>query len=409
MIKISNSEDRLIAELVKTNPDPRVVNALLARPELNFTYFFEMLRRHLIEAEALSALLKFSLSERIKKIAADIYTKSSVAMIGNNRLIGIEALRIINALKSGGIGSVLLKGLSLDFSGLRVCRDLDILVKQDDLLASLPLLESLGYRYVGNELNHRIREAEKEDIRIQFSWNNQYQLFNERKNLLLEIHTNLFERERVYYNNLETMLDRIDELRSRARIHAALGVPVLSGEDLLMLMCMHNAVKRNFSKNNFLLRNLVDVDRLVSNGVDWNKFLMLAGKMKISHYLYFSLRLAKEILATDIPGNVLPALRSRCGRGERFLAALHVKCFKNLKYNSPLYSFLYKILASFVYNHNGRAYGFFYMLLHLLFPPRWWMSERSGIKPGSPLLVLTYMFYPLRMFIVILRNLIKKH
>jgi len=409
VIKLRNIEDQLIVQLLKNNPDEAAVCRCINQSKLNYKYFFEMLPRHLIEAEVLDALLKYPLPDKLKKNVAGAFKKSSITMLANNLLLKSETKNITGILEKNAIESVLLKGLSLDFSGFRVCRDLDILVKQEDLLSAIEILKSAGYKNVSNEINYILKESEKNDITLQFSWNNQYQLFNNEKNLLLEIHTNLFERKRVYYDNIETMLDRINDIWSRKVFSDILGVYTLSDEDLLMLMCMHIAIKRNFSGNIFILRNLLDVERLICRGIDWRKFLSITSEMNISHYIYFSLLLSKDIFNSDVPAYVFNTLRCSCRKSELFLAGLHSRCFKNLKYYSPLYSFIYKILCNIVYNNKGGVFWIPVVVFNTFVPSRRRMSEITGIRSDSPLIILGYLFNPFRMIFLFFRNLIKKY
>ncbi len=405
MIMLYNIEDRLIVELLKKTPDSTVVESLLKQPDLSYKYFFEMLQRHMVESEVLYKLMKYPLADDFKKKASVIFKKSSFAMISNNMLIKSEMLHIIKILNENGIETILMKGLSLDFSGFRVCRDLDILIGQDDLIKSIDLLKPIGYINIGNELNYKLNKIERVDIRQQFLWNNQYQLFNSSKNLLLEIHTNLFERKKVYYDNLEVMLDRVDDLWKRRVYDESLGVHIFSNEDLLILMCMHVAIKRNFSGNSFVLRNLLDVERLISNNPDWGLFLAIAEKMNISHYIYFALLLSKEIFFSDIPESVFDTLKQSCSSREFFLIRLHFRCFKNLKNNSPVNSFMFKIIASIFYNRKWRFLKVLKVVFSLIFPPRWRMTSMTGVKSNSPLIVLIYILNPLRMLILFFKNL----
>lgn len=409
MIELRNIEDRLIVELLKKTPDNALINDLLCDVKFNYNYFFEMISRHLVEAEVLTMLLKHKLPGDLKSTAAGKLKKSTMAMVGNNLLAKSEMRQIIKTFEKDGIASILMKGLSLDFTGLRTCRDLDILVRQQDLVRSIEPLKSLGYFYVGDMLNHALSRKERRDITLQFSWNNQYQFFNQQKNLLLEIHTNLFERRKIYFDNLGTMLDRIDDIWQRKVFDKELGVYIFSLEDRLILMCMHAAIKRSFSNNTFILRNVLDVDRIIRKGVDWELFLTAAGDMKISHYIYFSLLLAKYFFASDIPDHVFDRLKSGCSGSELFLVRFHFKCFKNFKYNAPLHTTMFKIISAFVYNDNKRGLEVLKRIFRVFAIPRWKISDMTGIRHDSPAIVLGYIYNPFRMLLLFFRNLLKRH
>lgn len=409
MIKLYNIEDQLIVELLKKNPDESIIDAILQRTDFNYKYFYEMLSQHLIEAEVLSVLIKYIIPEHEKNHVSQKLKNSINMMLKSNLMMKLEMQSIVNKLKSNNIETVLMKGLSLDFTGLRVCRDLDILVRQGDLIQSIDILEDINYINVSNELNQLLSKKEKEDIRLQFRWNNQYQLFNDNKNILLELHTNLFERDKAYYDNIGRMLDRIDDIWNRKVFSEKLGVHVFSNEDLLLLMCMHVAIKRNLSSNTFVLRSLFDVERLIRNGIDWSNFLAVSQQLNVSHYLYHSLILSKELFSSDIPEYVFDRLEELSGKIELMLAKYHFKCFKNLKYNSPFNSYIYKIRAAINFNNHNRTLKTIDVILDPVLPSRSRVAEMYGVPAHSPLMIACYIINPFRVIIIFFRNLFFRH
>ncbi len=83
---------------------------------------------------------------------------------------------------------------------------------------------------------------------------------------------------------------------------------VLSNEDNLLQVSIHTAKHSYIRAPGYRLH--LDVDRIVSNNsIDWDVFIEKTKKVGSKTAVYFSLYLAKEILGTDIPEDVLSQLR----------------------------------------------------------------------------------------------------
>lgn len=110
-----------------------------------------------------------------------------------------------------------------------------------------------------------------------------------------------------------------DALIDRSLALAGTHVRVLAGEDNLLQVALHTA------KHSYLrapgLRLHTDVDRvLVSQSVDWDEFEQQVRKLSVCVPVYFSLCLARELLGTPVPQQILRSLRpvewkERCIRG----------------------------------------------------------------------------------------------
>lgn len=83
---------------------------------------------------------------------------------------------------------------------------------------------------------------------------------------------------------------------------------VLSNEDNLLQVSCHTAKHSYVRAPGYRLH--LDVDRIVSNNdIDWNLFIKKVNEVHSRVAVYFSLYLAREILGTNIPEDVLDALR----------------------------------------------------------------------------------------------------
>lgn len=402
---IMRMEDALICELCKSVSNRTVIEDILARESLNIELVLARTNKHLVMPLVLSRLMKYPLPERIGSRIASSARQAVLETALRNQLLKKEHARIRQILEKHGIEYILMKGLSLDFTGMRTMGDLDILVRERDLLHADKLVPAAGFEYVGDILNPLLKDNEKKDIAKQLDWNNQFQYYNRQNRILLELHTNLFERSRVYDFDLTQLLDNIGIFWSRKRRDPALGAYVLSNEDLLLLMCLHTALKRSPYSNRFILRNILDIAALVERGIDWMIVAATSRDLNLSSFVYFSLRFSRELLGVEIPDGIIDELYGHCTAGEKMIAGIHFKCFRDLGSNRLVFSNLYKILVPFVYQKKWLPRIKRLLLVHLLFPPKRTMAAFFNIKAESPLVYATYLLNPIRLLYLIGRRI----
>lgn len=400
-------EDKLIIELCKNKKDNDLINSIIHEHKIDLDYLFRIIENHLINPIVLDELLKYPLQEKIKNFIFQAAKQSTIKTIFHNNLIKNELIKIKSVLEDHEIEFLVMKGLSLDFTGRRTIGDIDILIKEDHLILAAEALKKLNFHYVGDKLNHYIKNNEKHDITRQLSWNNQFQFYNDENMLLLELHTNLFERCRAYQINLDILLDNIKCFWNNKKYDENLKCYKFSNEDSLILACMHNAIKRSLYRNSFKLRSLIDISNLIMNGIDWNYFLSSSAKLNISSLVLFSLMLTNRILDTDIPHDVINELKLNCTKQQIFMVNLHLKCYKTLGANSFFYSNLYKILIPFIYQKKLMPRIKSIFLIHLFFPPKWIIAQRFNLKKDSIAVYFAYLLNPLRLIYVMIKNIFK--
>jgi hypothetical protein len=96
--------------------------------------------------------------------------------------------------------------------------------------------------------------------------------------------------------------------RSRAATIAGTGVRVLAPEDLLLHLCLHAAHDHQLEA---ALRWCVDVSEVVrhhATEVDWDVVCRRAGEWGVGRHVYFVLRLTRDLLGADVPGEALARL-----------------------------------------------------------------------------------------------------
>lgn len=402
------NEDKLIIELSKKNKNRAYIDSLVKSNNLNIEYFHKTINQHLIKENILSEIYKYSLPKVIKKELIHKAKGSFIEMTLTNRILKAELAKVFKILNSNKIDSVLMKGLSLDFKGQRYIRDLDMLIHENMLLASIKALKKIDYHYIADKINPLLNFAEKKDIRLQLKWNNQFQLYNKKTNLLLELHTNLFQKSRVYDIDLDSLWHGINSFWKNKVWNKTLRVYTFSIEDQLILMCMQNAIKRSLAANAFTLRTVIDIENLICQKPDWQVFINCAKSYNICPFIYFSLYLTKLLLKTEIPASLLVELKENCTGKQIFIEKIHLRSFQSLLRSSIFFSNLYKILAPFIYQASWKARLRNLFLIHILFPPKWKMAQYFNLQNLSPLIYLTYFINPFRWIFLVSKNLFRK-
>jgi hypothetical protein len=402
-------EDKLVIELCKKNNKNRQQIELLAANDFfDVSYFLKIIKKHLVKAFVLSELIQFKIPDKVKMRVVPEAKKSVAETLLSNRIIRDEYYRAAGILNKNSIETILMKGESLNYFGLRKSRDLDILVHEDKLIESIDLLHETGYRFIGDSVNFLLNSNEKNDLSLQLKWNNQYQLFNEDIGLMIELHTNLFERDRAFNINLNALLDDIESFWENRKWDSENKVYEFSIEDKLLLMCMHTAIKRSPASNSFVLRNLMDIENLVEKKPDWDLFLKRVTKYKMCSFIYFSLLLSRRMFGTYLPPYVLDVLKENLNGRELFIEKVHLNSLQSLERNSILYSNLYRMFSPFVYHSSMKVKLKNLFLFPVLFPPKWRMANIYNIQDSSLLIFFTYLLNPFRWISIVIRNIFRK-
>ncbi len=399
-------EDILVLELCKRKKNRGIIEDILQNSKINIDSFLSRIDRHLIRPFILNELVRYAMPEQMKTRITAAAREAVLEAVLRNQMLKKEYSMIQKILEHHGIECVLLKGLSLDFSGIRTVGDLDILVREKDLLAADKLVPLAGYDYVGDILNLLIKKNERKDISRQLAWNNQFQYHNTKNALLLELHINFFERSRGYKFDLGSLLDSINAFWDRKKWNGKLGTYVLCNEDLLLLMCLHTALKRAPYANQFVLRNLLDIAGLVEEGIDWDRIVAESIALNVSSFVLFALTLTARLLDVEVPEKILHDLHDHCLPGEKFSNAIHLRCLHDLGASRLFYSNFYKLLIPFVYQKKWLPRIKSILLLDLLFPPKRTMARFFKLKADNPLIYATYLLNPLRWLYLIAKRII---
>ena len=205
-----------------------------------------------------------------------------------------ELNEIAKTLKENNITLIVLKGLYLasqvyENISLREMNDIDLLVKKEEIFESLRILDDLGYKPT-SPISISVDELTRRHLPPFYKLNIGR----------VELHWTIADLVENYSVNMRDLWERSIPIE-------IYGIQTmgLSHEDLLLHVCLHTSYQHLFS---FGLRPSMDINQLVSsfgNNLDWDRLIRTAKDWNIQRGVYLSLRLAKELLGTEIQDKML--------------------------------------------------------------------------------------------------------
>ena len=405
-----NNEEQLLLELCRVEPRPAAVRDLLERHPLDPQRLVTVAREHHLGAYALDRLQRLGVSNGHAGQLARLARREVLAVACANLAFKGELGRIRAALEARGIDCLVLKGLSLDFSGLRAMNDLDLLVPAGGIVEAIEAGLSLeGYRFRlrrhvwdsgGRLISGHLSEGQRRQVLAQGGWNSEYQLYNPPLGILVELHTRLLQAPPDGYSAMvkecAALQNEVEYFWRQKVFDPALRGFVLRPEHSLVLMCLHTALKRA-PGSHFRLSNLVDIDRLTARQVDWDEVLRTARRFTVGHLVEFSLRLSQHLVGTPVPAEVLDRLPAGSSWGSRMAAGLHLKSgVRSLRADSTLGSKCFVVLANYLKAETLWDRVRWALLLPVLVPSRHRLAQILRLSPTSPLLPFAYLVHPVR-------------
>jgi hypothetical protein len=216
------------------------------------------------------------------------------ANTARNLLLIRELLRLLSLLEEYGIPAIPYKGPVLATAvynnfALRQCGDLDILIAESDVLRAKELLLSQGYRL--QYQSSSTYEALFRHLR------QTYDLLREDEQILVELHWNIISWPMLFPPSSAFLWER-PEVVSLAHVP----VRTLAPEDVLPILCIHGA-KHYWER----LGWICDVAELVhmEPGIDWERVLAHAGRLRAERMLYLGLSLAQSLLGAAVPTDIV--------------------------------------------------------------------------------------------------------
>jgi hypothetical protein len=361
--------------------------------------------------KVLSPLAHFIFENKIetpfKKTSVYPCLKESLLLYQRDQLAYKKILsQILELFSRKNIDICLLKGLSIPGTLPRDMGDLDLLIHPEDLLEAIDVMEFLGCKYTGFERNRYMKKDEYRNWEKLQIWSNQYEFLHEESGVLVELHSNFFESSRVYRLNLDPFLDSIGDFWERSVYSEKLSCKVLSPEDKIWLLSLHNSFKRSAATEMFALRNILDMKNLIISGpVDWDVLIERCRETGTLIFLIYTLEMTclffpeMDLYRTVETGNSL------LNKPELFLKRIMHKCFYNLDTFNYSQNLLFRIFLPLIMPSRWYHKLESILFLPVLFPHRWRLRQIYCLPPYSKLVYFTYFLEPVRWFRIAMRKL----
>ncbi|MBN2508893.1 MAG: nucleotidyltransferase family protein [Spirochaetales bacterium] len=315
---------------------------------------------------------------------------------------------ISSAFLKAGIESCLLKGLSMGNPDIpRDMGDLDILVRQNNLMKAAGILQELGYEYTGDGRKARLKGCERGgNFEALQKWSNQFEFFDEKTGLLVEVHTNFFERRRVYAFDIDPIWNSVEAVFQRRRVSPALGFTVLNEEDRLWLTAMHAAVRATPTRGMFVFRYYLDMAELVgSSDIDWDALILHARLTRTQGFMWYSFIMCNRFFPGTVSSSVLGRLWNDLTAGKKLLHRLQLACFRSMQKESTLHVLLFRLMLPFCYNGSiGERVKSILVIPHIVHN-RVGIARIYGVDPGEWFVPLLYGVEPFRLCVSLLRRI----
>ena len=278
------------------------IKKILEKP-IDWTYLYRLAIRHGVLPLLYWNLYKQDFSrEFIESVPEDFEKKLQQdfdSILRNNLFLAGELVRVLNLLKAHGIYAIPYKGPVLAASAygnlaLRHFSDLDILVHKRDVIKTKRIL--LKEYQKGPPINAFI-----ETLKLSFGRRNQFDVFN--NSIHLEVHWHIVDKYTRCKLNLEGMWERTTSLELFGS-----AIPNLSPEDLILVLSVHGG--KHFWRQ---LKWICDISELIKcfyGTIDWNWIFDQSIKIGIHRMLLIGLSLAKNLLGTKLPEDVLQRLEA---------------------------------------------------------------------------------------------------
>jgi hypothetical protein len=302
-------EGRVLLACAAEGPDPNAVESLLDA-RLDWPCLIDRAVRHGLGPLLFATLRTVAPGppDAIRARLHEIYERHAARHADRvAKLAGIGA-----ALGESGITVALLKGGALGSvvyrdPAFRTMGDVDLLAREDDLVAASRVLRRLGYTADDSWRSEAWYEAHHHHLAP---------LIAPDGSLIVELHRSIVEagEGRV----------PVDELWERASLERIGGVPfrVLAPSDLLLHLCLHLARDNMFVGGKLRdLRDMAETIRHYGEAIEWDEVMTRAKEWQVAGYVYWALWLARDMAGAAVPAGVLEGLAD-ARRGRRTDALL---------------------------------------------------------------------------------------
>lgn len=271
--------------------------------------------------EGVSSLLYWNLSkirndkavpyEVIKNLEKMYYSNLARNMLRYN-----ELSKVLKALKRAGIDVIVLKGIFMAEEiyqniGLRPMNDIDLLIKEQDLIKVKDELNELMYVDI---------YITKYYEQLQTVLSYEHLFAHKKKEIYIDLHWNILPPESPYKIDITKFWENAKPINI-----ANVETLMLAPEDLLQHLCLHldSHINYNMPAAQHLKNycDVAEVTRYYKEIINWNYFLQVSKSYGIENPIFHCLYIAEKYFGALIPEDVLNDLepaKSTTGLNEAF-------------------------------------------------------------------------------------------
>lgn len=301
MALVTRPEFELVACCARTHLEPTVAGRVrsLLEAGVDWDVVVQLARQH-----GISSLLFHHLNSHFAAyLPAAVHNLLRDEFRDNARLnlyLTGELLRLLDRLEASGIPAVPYKGPVLAATAygnlsLRLFGDLDLLVREQDVAKLKQLLLTWGFQQTWP---HTLLTADQEALHLRYHC--VYQFTRDEGNVVVEAHWNLTPSYFSFAFDFDQHWSRLKSVNVAGK-----SIRSFAPEDLLLILSVHGA-KHGWER----LIWVCDIAQIVRTGrdLDWSRALRLAGRLGAKRMLLLSLFLAHELLAVDLPRDIMAAI-----------------------------------------------------------------------------------------------------
>jgi hypothetical protein len=313
-------------------------------------------------------LVPVVVSNRLRKAYRDLAIR--------NTSLFFDALKVLRSLAENQLPVIALKGLALakDIYGdiaLRPMHDMDLLLKEEDLVRAGRILLALGY---------------KQDFP---AWENMLKTYHhlppfENKNgSIVELHWNIVIPE----SPIKVDIDGLWERACLIKIDHA-EVRVFSPEDLFLHLCIHACFHLQTELDLIPFCDMAGLIKTSADKIDWQIVIARASRWGAKKCLYLMLLLVQELLGAAPPPQIMSEIKPDDYQAAFFEEALEQ--FFNEKPSGQLIRRRIGKLAKIKKTKGIK--GKVLALLKGVFPSKEYIARIYPVPVSSPKIYLFYLF-----------------
>ncbi len=313
-----------------------------------------------------------------------------------NTTLFMDAAIVLNALVDNQLPVIALKGLALAKSlygdiALRPMSDIDLLLKEEDLVHAGRILLTLGY------------QQDFPDWEKNIKFHHHLPSFTSKNGTIIELHWNIVS---VY---CPVKVD-IDGLWARASlIKEDYGVArIFSWEDQFLHVCIHACFHLGSGIDLLPFCDMAGLIRVSADQMDWQIVIARATRWGAQKGLYLMLCLVRELLGATVPDHIMAELKPA-----DYQPAFFEKAMAQIFDANPSGQLFRKRIGRLLNIKKQKSIKEkVFALFRGAFPSREYLASITPISPSSPKIVLYYLvrlgrltvFYFLALFHLLRRD-----